>query len=112
VGFFFGDTTLQRIAEPDLMEGVEQAKAYAEADFSQANSQFIQLFCSSFPFFSGNAHILDLGCGPGHILMDFAQKFPGCTCLGIDGSEEMLSHGRNQAANIKDEVKIRICKKL
>ncbi|MEN8256312.1 MAG: class I SAM-dependent methyltransferase [Thermodesulfobacteriota bacterium] len=83
---------MQRIAEPELMEGVEQAKVYAEADFSPANKQFLDLFHTTFPDFSGRATVLDLGCGPGHILFDFARIFPGCTCLGLDGSEEMLNH--------------------
>ncbi len=82
------------------MEDPEQSKAYAEADFSQANSQFIRLFSAAFPDFTGKARVLDLGCGPGHILMDFAQKFPDCTCLGIDGSAAMLGHGHARAAEI------------
>jgi ubiquinone/menaquinone biosynthesis C-methylase UbiE len=84
---------MRRIPEPELMEGKEQAKAYAEADFNQANSQFSRLFRSAFPAFRGEGRVLDLGCGPGHILMDFARNFPGCTCLGIDGSQAMLDQG-------------------
>lgn len=79
------------------MEGAEQAQAYAEADFSEANCQFLQLFSAAFPQFHGGARVLDLGCGPGHILMDFARQFPDCTCVGIDGSEAMLGHNRDNA---------------
>lgn len=82
------------------MEGLAQAQAYAEADFSQANSQFLHLFSTAFPAFTGHASILDLGCGPGQILFDFAQKFPDCTCLGIDGSAAMLSHGSDMTKGI------------
>lgn len=91
---------MQRIPEPELMEGHEQAAAYAQADFREANALFINLFAAAFPDFTGQARVLDLGCGPGHILMDFAESFAGCTCLGIDGSEAMLSHGRSTAARI------------
>lgn len=100
MGFFLGDTFVQRIAEPELMEGKEQAKAYAEADFSLANAQFLQLFLDAFPDFKGPARILDLGCGPGDILIDFAEKFTGSTCLGIDGSQVMLEHGLQKAGSI------------
>ena len=92
---------VERIPEPQLMEDQEQAKAYAEADFSAANTQFLNLFKNAFPDFNGSATVLDLGCGPGHILIDFARTFPGCTCLGLDGSAEMLSHGRPLAASVQ-----------
>ncbi|MBU0680863.1 MAG: class I SAM-dependent methyltransferase [Proteobacteria bacterium] len=93
---------MERTPEPELMEGLAQAQAYAEADFSQANAQFLRLFAMAFSDFTGHARVLDLGCGPGQILFDFAQKFPGCTCLGIDGSAAMLSHGRAMAKGIND----------
>ena len=35
---------MQRVLEPELMDDEEQAKCYAEADFSDSNSRFIALF--------------------------------------------------------------------
>ena len=34
---------MDRTPEPELMDDEEQAKAYAEADFSEANSLFVAL---------------------------------------------------------------------
>ena len=35
---------MRRIPEPELMDDAEQAKAYAEADFSEPNQRFLELF--------------------------------------------------------------------
>ncbi len=109
---FFLEIFLKRIPEAELMEGPEQALAYAEADFSQANSMFLRLFSTAFPDFSGRARVLDLGCGPGHILIDFAKKFSGCTCLGIDGSAAMLNHGRAMAQGAHGSTVALQCRRL
>ncbi|PLX47175.1 MAG: SAM-dependent methyltransferase [Desulfobulbaceae bacterium] len=103
---------MQRIPEPELMEGREQAAAYAQADFREANTLFINLFAAAFPDFTGPTRVLDLGCGPGHILMAFAENFAGCTCLGIDGSAAMLSHGRGAAARISPSQVSLACRTL
>ena len=36
---------MERIPEPDLMSEQEQARAYAEADFSEPHENFVDLFC-------------------------------------------------------------------
>ena len=85
---------MDRILEPELMDEVEQGIAYAQADFSGPNIQFLNLFAEKFPDFSGNGKVLDLGCGPADILVRFVQRYPGCQCVGIDGAEAMLAPGR------------------
>ncbi|MCI5134248.1 MAG: hypothetical protein D3920_04070 [Candidatus Electrothrix sp. AW2] len=70
--------------EPELMEEEEQGLVYAQADFSGPNTLFLDLFAENFPHFSGKGTVLDLGCGPADILIRFARKYPGCTCVGID----------------------------
>jgi len=82
---------MHRILESELMEGYEQVKAYAEADFSEPNHRFIEFVSSSIsPYFSGKA--LDLGCGPGDISYRFAKQFPESTIDAIDGSKPMLDY--------------------
>jgi hypothetical protein len=58
---------MKRIPEPELMNEASQARAYAEADFSEPNQLFMQLFTEHFPGFDG-ATVVDLGCGPADIL--------------------------------------------
>ncbi len=38
---------MKRIPEPELMDGAEQASAYAEADFSEPHDHFMILQCRS-----------------------------------------------------------------
>lgn len=59
---------MERIIEPELMEGEEQSLAYAEADFEQPHSYFIKLFQEKFGNDIGNT-VLDLGCGTGDITL-------------------------------------------
>jgi trans-aconitate 2-methyltransferase len=35
-------------------------------------------------------YVLDLGCGPGHLTMALAGRWPAAQVLGVDNSEEML----------------------
>ena len=75
------------------MDDEGQARAYAEEDFSEATSLFMQKFNSLHPGpVSGRA--LDLGCGPADITLRFARTYPESLIDGLDGAEAMLNHGR------------------
>ena len=84
---------MQRIIEPELMNGEEQSHAYALADFEEPNVHFMNLFQETFSQkFKG--HILDIGCGNADITIRFANAYPDCLIDGIDGSVSMLNYGR------------------
>jgi ubiquinone/menaquinone biosynthesis C-methylase UbiE len=79
------------------MDEFEQARAYAEADFSEPNERFVALLREEFPALaSGTA--LDLGCGPGDIAMRLAQAVPQLAVHGVDGSGAMLDCARRALA--------------
>lgn len=80
---------MQRIPEPELMDEAEQARAYAEADFSEPNANFVASFEQEFPGLRSGS-VLDLGCGPGDIVLRLASRHPGLVVHGIDGSAAML----------------------
>jgi ubiquinone/menaquinone biosynthesis C-methylase UbiE len=90
---------MQRIPEPELMDEFEQARAYAEADFSEPNERFTTLFAEQFPGFRTGS-MLDLGCGPGDITLRLARRNPGLSVHGLDGSRPMLDFGE---ARLRDE---------
>ncbi|KAA3614731.1 MAG: class I SAM-dependent methyltransferase [Calditrichaeota bacterium] len=90
---------MKRFAEPELMDNAEQAEAYASADFENSNSLFLELFNNKFPDFSGDGNTLDLGCGPGDIMLRFAKSFPNMIIHGVDGAEEMMTHGKKIIEN-------------
>lgn len=89
---------MQRIPEPELMDDAAQARAYAEADFDEANSLFMDLFAERFPAFAAG-HVLDLGCGPGDITIRFATRYPQCSAVGVDGAGAMLRFGNERLAD-------------
>jgi 2-polyprenyl-3-methyl-5-hydroxy-6-metoxy-1,4-benzoquinol methylase len=88
-GFAHRDCLMQRIPEPELMDEAEQAMAYAMADFEEPNQRFVGYFESTFPELRAGA-VLDLGCGPGDIVIRLAARHPGLVVHGIDGSSAML----------------------
>jgi SAM-dependent methyltransferase len=91
---------MKRRTEPELMEGADQARAYAEADFSESNSLFVDLLGRLKPGPLVGARALDLGCGPADIPIRFLRAYPQATCDALDGSEEMLAHARAALAKL------------
>ncbi len=84
---------LDRIPEPELMDDEAQARAYAEADFEDPHSMFVQLFGERFADLRVEGSVLDLGCGPADVTIRFARAYPDCRVHGVDGSQAMLKHG-------------------
>jgi SAM-dependent methyltransferase len=79
---------MERIPEPELMEDKEQAAAYAQADFNEPNTLFLEKFNEKVGEISGQ--VLDLGCGPAQLSLRFAQAHPNCVVFAVDGSRAML----------------------
>lgn len=88
---------MKRTPEPELMETMEQAEAYDQADFSAAHGRRVELFRERYGRELAGA-VLDIGCGSGDILERFAKKFPKASFVGIDGSEPMLELSRRRMA--------------
>lgn len=84
---------MQRIPEPELMDEFEQARAYAEADFAEPNERFVGYFATEIEPPRAGA-VLDLGCGPGDIVLRLARRHPALTVHGLDGSAAMLDFAR------------------
>jgi hypothetical protein len=88
-----GDKLVKRVCEEELMDVPLQAESYAGADFSEPNSKFVAHFADKFPAFQGH-HILDLGCGPGDIMVRLAARYPQARVIGLDGADAMLDIAR------------------
>ncbi len=91
---------MQRVPEPELMDAPEQAHAYAEADFSEPNSLFVECVLSHL---SGtvSGRLVDLGCGPGDICLRLAHALPGWRITGLDAGPNMLALAREALASSK-----------
>ena len=85
---------VERQPEPELMEGEEQARAYAEADFAEPHDRFVACLRESLPDLPAGGAALDLGCGPADVTMRFARAFAGWSIDGLDASAPMLRLGR------------------
>lgn len=103
---------MERIPEPELMDDLEQARAYAEADFEEPNRLFLELFRGRFPDWAGPGAILDLGCGPGDIVLRLARVFPSCRVDGLDGSAAMLSFAAATLSGTGLEGRVRFVRGL
>jgi len=84
---------MERVPEPELMAGAEQARAYAEADFGATHEEIVGHFARVFPGLEAPGPVADLGCGPVDVTVRFARRFPVCQIDAIDGSREMLELG-------------------
>jgi SAM-dependent methyltransferase len=85
---------MKRRPEPELMDSDEQALAYAQADFNESNTLFIDLLRRLDPGPLDGARALDLGCGPADISIRFLRAWPRATCDALDGSQPMLDLAR------------------
>lgn len=84
---------MERVPEKELMDDIEQAEAYAKADFSEPHNAYVEHFRACFPWFS-KGEVLDLGCGGADVTIRFAKALPQTHITGVDGSESMLVTAR------------------
>ncbi len=99
---------MKRTPEPELMDAPAQAKAYAEADFSESNALFVKLFKTAWGEAPARGRVLDLGCGPADIPIRIAKIFPQMSIDAVDGSESMLRCAREAvgAAGLSDRINL------
>ena len=81
---------IERVPEPELMDDVVQADAYAAADFSAENQGFVEQFRQYFPDWT-TGHVVDLGCGPADIPIRFARAYPQARLTAVDASPAMIT---------------------
>ena len=100
---------VQRIPEPELMESPEQARAYADADFSAPHDAFVARFRERFQEFRGGRAV-DLGCGAADIAVRFARAFPETGVHGVDGSTAMLELGEAHvcSSGLADRISLQL----
>lgn len=98
---------MERTPEPELMDDVAQAKAYAEADFSRENQDFVNLFREYFPDWTAG-HVIDLGCGPADIPIRFARSYPGAQITAVDASGPMIALAEKavKEAGLADRIRL------
>lgn len=99
---------MQRIPEPELMEDPVQAAAYANADFDEPHTLFIDKFREVAPTGNITGTVLDLGCGPADISIRFARAWPACRIHALDGAATMLEQAKARIAREQMEDRIHL----
>jgi ubiquinone/menaquinone biosynthesis C-methylase UbiE len=95
-----------RVVEPELMDDGEQARAYAEADFTAPHDAWVAQAMSFLGVPRGVC--LDVGCGPADVVVRLARAAPSLIIDGIDGAEAMLSLGRQRVASHRLSNRVRL----
>lgn len=95
---------MERVLEPELMEDEQQSIAYARADFSTSNQLFVDGLIHDFPRQLRTA--VDIGCGPGDVMIRLARALPDLQVVAIDGSAPMitLARGAVLVAGLGDRI--------
>jgi ubiquinone/menaquinone biosynthesis C-methylase UbiE len=83
---------MDRVLEPEIMDGEAEAAAYARADFSDSNQAYVADVMRSFP--DRLVQVVDLGCGPGDIAMRLSRASTAARITAVDGSPAMLAIAR------------------
>lgn len=100
---------MERICEPELMEGLEQVAAYAAADFSSSDQaavmRILELWAALVPSPSPR-RILDLGCGPGNLTIPLAERWPAAAVVGLDGSAAMLAEAKRRSPGSRAQFRM------
>ena len=90
---------MRRTLEPEIKGEDIEAKVYELADFSEVNQAFAERVVEMVPHSHGV--LIDLGCGPGDILVRIFGLTRKFISLGLDGSKTMLNLANER---IKTEV--------
>lgn len=86
------------------MDDEQQSLAYAQADFSASNQFFVDSLIRALP--PEGCRVLDIGCGPGDVVVRLARAAPAASITAIDGSAPMIALARAsiRGAALEDRV--------
>lgn len=97
---------MQRLLEPEIMDGPEQSLAYAGADFSTSNQLFVNHLVAEGSDLAGR--LIDIGCGPCDVMVRLSRALPNVSITAIDGSEPMIDLARRaiQEAGLEGRIAV------
>jgi ubiquinone/menaquinone biosynthesis C-methylase UbiE len=93
---------MERTLEPEVMDDVAEADAYDAMDFGEPNRAVVERLAE----LGARGRMLDIGTGPGHILLLVAERFPDAQVVGLDLSPRMLEHAARRRAGSPHAARI------
>lgn len=86
------------------MTDEQQALAYSKADFSTSNQWYVDHLLADYGNQLGS--VLDIGCGPGDVMLRLAAARPSARITAIDGSSAMIELARKavRSAGLQQRV--------
>ena len=107
-----GIGAMERIPEPEIMDGDEQVRVYAHADFAEENQGFVDQFLALYPDVEQGV-VLDLGCGPADIPIRLLRGRPALSVIGVDASGPMLQWADEavRRAGLHDRIQL-LCRRF
>jgi ubiquinone/menaquinone biosynthesis C-methylase UbiE len=109
---------LPRVPEPEVMDDCGEVEAYSSSAATAYLSAIDDTFIAHAERLSNAQHsrefgsVLDIGCGPGQIVLKLAQRWPGWRFTGVDRSGNMVRQAlaaREQAAQrARSEIAARV----
>jgi SAM-dependent methyltransferase len=97
---------MERVLEPEIMDGEAEAAAYARADFSDSNAAFVRELIEHYP--GHLSSVVDLGCGPGDIALRLARAVRDVQVTAVDGSAAMLAIARRTLSPSAAHERVRL----
>lgn len=89
---------MERILEPEVMDTIEEAKAYDAIDLLEVNTAFVDRLID---LGVADGHFLDLGTGTTRIPIMLAKRVPNIQITAIDLSSNMLNIGQEHVNTAK-----------
>ena len=88
------------------MDAPDQAVAYANADFSDSNAAYVNELIRTYG--DDLEHAVDLGCGPGDIIIRVARARPLARLTAVDASDAMLAIAKGAVgrAGFADRIRL------
>jgi ubiquinone/menaquinone biosynthesis C-methylase UbiE len=102
----YGAGRMDRVPEPEVMDGAEEASAYDAMDHAEVNRAFVDRLVA----LGARGRMLDIGTGPAHIPLLVVDRVTDCTVVAVDLAPAMLEIAARRLAGSphQDRVELRL----
>ena len=88
---------MERVPEPEVMDGSDEAKAYEQADFAEVDEAFVERIVALGGQLA-RARVVDLGAGPADIAVRLLRRRPNWRVTAVDAASAMFALAQKRLA--------------